>query len=185
MARSRSTMLVAIGAAVFVAGSALAFIAVRGGDDPEVTADAGDRPAAQPSPGAVTAPGAGAAAPVSFTIPEGMQAVAVQVPFVQGVAGFAKAGDRVNVYGVFKNKPANDRLEHPAAKLALPNVEVLTVSSPAPGTGTGNATYLLALSGADAEQVIYLQSHEGIYLTLAREDQGPLSTSGRSPANAA
>ena len=183
---SRSTMLVAIGAAVFVAGSALAFFAVRGGDDDADKAAVratGTRPQAS-APGAVTPPGSSTAA-VAFTIPEGKQAMAVQVPFVQGGGGYAKAGDKVNVYGVYKNHPANAQMKAPAAKLVLSKVEVLAVSSPTPGAGTGNATYLLALDAPDAEQVVYLQSHESVYLTLARDDQGPLTTPGITSANAA
>lgn len=182
MARTRSTMLVAIGAAVFIAGTGLAFIAMRdSGDD----AAAVKTETTQPTPGAVAIPGAAPAAPVAFTIPEGKQAVAVQVPYVQGLAGYAKSGDRVNIYGVFKNAPANAQIKQPAAKLVLSKVEVLSVSSPTPGAGTGTATYLLALDAADAEQVVYLQSHESVYLTLARSDQPTLSTPGRTPANVA
>ncbi len=186
MARPRSTMLVTIGAAVFIAGAGLAFFVVRDGDDDSEKAAAVEtsKPA-PPAAGAVTAPGAAPATPVAFTIPEGMQAVAVQVPFVQGIAGYAKAADKVNVYGVFKNNGGNTQLKQPAAKLVLDKVEVLSVTAPSPGAGAGNATYLLALSAEDAEQVVYLQSHESVYLTLARTDQPLLSTPGRTPANAA
>ena len=51
------------------------------------------------------------AAPTSFTIPEGKQAVAVQMPFVAGLAGYAKAGDIVNVYGNIDEKGVGDRAD--------------------------------------------------------------------------
>jgi hypothetical protein len=43
----------------------------------------------------------------------------------------------------------------------------------------------LAVDAAQAESLVYLQSFESSYLTLAREDQPGLSTPGRTPKNAA
>jgi hypothetical protein len=176
MGKNRSTILIAIGAAVFVVGAGLAFLAVRGNDadpSPRVQTAA----VAAPKTGAVTA--AGAAAP-SFEIPEGKQALAVAVDYVRGVAGFVKAGDKVNVFGTVKpGSPPPKGLTTPVAKLVLPDVQVLSVSAPAAAAG-GPTTFVLALNPADAEQVVYFQTFEGLYLSLARSDQGVVTTPGRS-----
>jgi hypothetical protein len=175
MGKNRSSILIAIGAAVFVVGAGLAFLAVRnngGGDEaPRV------QTAAQTQS---TQPGQVAATPTtpSFEIPTGKQAVAVSVDYVRGVAGYAKAGDKVNLYGTLKpGSPQVKGLVTPAAKLLLSDVPVLAVSAPAVG-GNGATTFVLALNPSDAEQVVYFQSFEGLYFSLARSDQGTISAPG-------
>ena len=176
MGKNRSTILIAIGAAVFVVGAGLAFLAVRSNDgdsSPRVQTAA----AAAPQAGDVTAPGA---AVPSFEIPKGKQALAVQVDYVRGVAGYVKAGDKVNVFGTVKpGSPPPKGLTNPVAKLLLPDVQVLSVSAPGVATG-GPTTFVLALNPTDAEQVVYFQTFEGLYLSLARSDQGAVTTPGRS-----
>jgi Flp pilus assembly protein CpaB len=177
MGKNRSTLLIAIGAAVFVVGTALAFFAVHGkGDNSPKVQTAATTPA--PSAGQVTAPGS---AVPSFEIPKGKQALAVSVPYVQGVAGYVKAGDKVNVFGTLKQgSPAPKNLgQTPLAKLLLPDVQVLAVA--APGTaGGGPTTFVLALNPNDAEQLVYFQSFEALYLSLARSDQGIVATPGHT-----
>lgn len=184
MARNRSTALIAIGAAVFVVGAAFAFILVRDdGDDSKVSAAApaapasGTEPAPQPAPGAVPA----------VKVPAGKEAVAVQVPTVPGLAGYAKAGDRVNVYGTFKDRQPNAGARGvPLAKLILADASVLAVTAPAAGAEGGTATYLLAVKPGDAEKVIYLASFEGIWLSITPEGAPAIAdTPGRNAANAA
>lgn len=180
MGKNRSTVLIAIGAAVFVVGAGLAFLAVNGSNDdpaPRVQTAA----TADTTPGQVTA--AGGLAP-SFEIPAGKQAVAVQVDYVKGVAGFVKAGDKVNVFGTIKpGSPPTKNLTPPLAKLILSDVSVLSVSAPAAGAA-GPTTFVLALNAADAEQVVYFQTFEGLYMSLARSDQGTVSTPGRAAGTA-
>ena len=178
MGKNRSSILIAIGVAVFVVGTGLAFLAVSGskGDNkPHVQTAA----APTNSPGQVVAQGA--STPL-FEIPNGMQAVAVQVGYVPGVAGYVKAGDKVNMFGTVKPGSAAPKglPVSPAVKLILSNVKVLSVSAPAAGTPGNGITYVLALNASDAEQVIYFHSFEGLYMSLARSDQGVLSTPGRS-----
>ncbi|MBA2609314.1 MAG: hypothetical protein H0U92_10270 [Actinobacteria bacterium] len=176
--KKRSTILVLVGAVVFVLGTGLAALATRGSDG------GGGAPAAAavtttiPPPGSV-APPAAAAPLAGFVIPNGHQAIALDVPFVNGVAGYAKAGDHVNVFGVFKNQAANASLPNPAAKLVLSDIEVLAATTPV----GANATYVLSVDVAQAEQLVYLASFEGSYLTLARDKQGQLTTVGRTPKN--
>jgi Flp pilus assembly protein CpaB len=177
MARNRSSMLITIGAAVFVLGASLAFLAVRSGND---------KPSAQVKT-AATVPvakagdvvAAGAAVP-SFEIPKGKQAVAISMAYVPGVAGFVKAHDKVNVFGTIKPGspvPKGALAPTPLVKMILSDVEVLYVSAPAAAAPT---TFILALTPTDAEQVVYFQTFEGLYLSLARTDQGILTTPGRA-----
>ena len=183
MARNRSTALIAIGAAVFVVGAALTFLAVRDdGDDSKVTASA---PAASSTAAATGQPAATAAAPVTVKVPSGKEAVAVQLPVVPGLAGYAKVGDTVNVYGTFKeHQPINSVKGPPLAKLVLPGVEVLAITAPPAGAEGGNATYLLAVNPGDAEKVVYLGSFEGIWMSLTAEgDPNIGSTPGRNAPN--
>ncbi len=176
--KKRSTILVLVGAVVFVLGTGLAALATRGSDGGGGSPNAAVAPTTTAAPGSVAAPAA--AAPLAgFVIPTGKQAIAMEVPFVSSVAGYVKAGDHVNVFGVFKNNAANASLPNPAAKLVVSDVEVLAASTP-PGT---NATYVLAVNASQAEQLVYLASFESSYMTLARDKQGELTTIGRTPKN--
>jgi Flp pilus assembly protein CpaB len=135
--------------------------------------------------GTVIVNAAAPAAPTSFTIPAGKQAVAVQVPFVAGLAGYARAGDIVNVYGNVQNDKAPTIPAPPATKLILPGVQVLAVTGPAPGVDTGNATYLLALDANQAEQAIFFARFETMWLTLVPKGQpNAQPTAGHSYKNA-
>ncbi|MGQ0520160.1 MAG: RcpC/CpaB family pilus assembly protein [Actinomycetota bacterium] len=183
MARNRSTALIAVGAAVFVVGAALTFLIVRDdGDDSKVTASGSTaQPSAQPATGAQPA-----AAPATVKVPADKEAVAVQVPTIAGLAGYAKVGDRVNVYGTFKDRQPNSSARGiPIAKLVLADASVLAVTAPAPGAEGGTATYLLAVNPGDAEKVIYLASFEGIWLSITAEGAPAVpGTPGRSAGNA-
>jgi Flp pilus assembly protein CpaB len=175
--KKRSTILVAVGAGVFVVGTGLAALATRdSGGDAQVSAAAS-------SPTTVVA---GAVAPptpdgTSFVIPADHQAMAVQVPFVQGLAGYAKAGDLVNVYGAYKTLPITAAPEDPIAKLVLQKVKVLAIN---PGADGGNATYILSVNTQEAESIAYLSTFQKVWLTLARVDQGSLLPKGFSDNNA-
>jgi Flp pilus assembly protein CpaB len=134
----------------------------------------------------------------TFDIPEGFEAVAVQLDFVPGVAGYVAAGDKINLYGLYSTA-VGDRLA-PRAELLLTNVEVLDVdlsipprrgtaaadpSQPAAQRASGNAvTYLLAVRTNDAEKVIYTTEFASFYATLTR-DKAPAAgpTPGRDAEN--
>jgi hypothetical protein len=180
MARSRSTTLIATGVAMFVFAAALAVLAMRGGDDnsDKSNAKASDnaptvtiRQAAESTP---------TAAVTAVKIPNGKEALQLQVPAVQGVAGFTKAGDKVNVYGTFKDKQPNAAVKGPPlAKLMLSNVEVLSAVN-----NGANVTYVLAVNPNEAEQLIYLSSFEGIWMTLVRDGAAVVGgTPGHNASN--
>lgn len=132
----------------------------------------------------------------TFTVPEGFEAVAVQIDFVPGAAGYVNPGDRINLYGIF-NSAVGDR-PTPRAELLLTNVEVLDVdltipprrgtttvdtSQPTAQRASGTAvTYLVALRADDAEKVIFTTEFHSLYATLTAKEAPPAGpTPGRDP----
>lgn len=125
----------------------------------------------------------------TLKIPEGKTALALQLGNVPGVAGFAGAGDRINVYGVIK-AGSDPKLPQGGTHLILQNTEVLNVNgatlaatqgSPA-GTGL---LYLLAVTPVEAERLIYLSTFESLYFSLVSKDAAPVpGTPGSSITDA-
>jgi hypothetical protein len=185
MARNRSTMLIAVGVAVFVLGSSMAFLLVHSNkkSPSKVSTTAASQTASLPAHTNLAAAQATTPA-TSIEIPDGMEAVAVQLTFVPGVAGYVHNGDNVNIYGVFKADQPAGSPKVPAVKLALSNVKVLSVTGPAPGADNGAATYLLALAPSQAEQVMYLASFQSLYMSLTRKGAPAVSTPGHNIGNA-
>lgn len=125
----------------------------------------------------------------TLKIPDGKTALAVQLANVPGVAGFAGAGDRINIYGVIK-AGSDPKQPAGAAHLIMQNTEVLNVNgAPLAATqgqpgGTG-LLYLLAVSPAEAERLIYLSTFESLYFSLVSKDAAPVAgTPGSSIADA-
>jgi pilus assembly protein CpaB len=125
----------------------------------------------------------------TLKIPDGKTALAVQLANVPGVAGFAGAGDHINVYGLIK--PGDDpKLPQGASHLILSNTEVLNVNGTTlaaaqgqPG-GTG-LVYLLAVSSPEAERIAYMTTFEQLYFSLVSKDAAPVvGTPGSSIADA-
>jgi hypothetical protein len=88
------------------------------------------------------------------------------------------------VFAIVKTGSSGTPLKAPMARLILSNVKVISETGPAAGADAGNATYLLALTTAQAEQVIYFTTFEALYLDLTRKGAPPAVTTGRTPANA-
>lgn len=112
----------------------------------------------------------------TLRIPPGKTALAVQMANVPGVAGFAGAGDRVNVYGASENAGTGGAAR---AQLVMQGVEVLKVNgttfAPAQGQPEGGSlVFLLAVSPAEAERLVYLVSFEKLYFSLVPKDQPPI-----------
>lgn len=181
MARPRSTIYVAIGAAAFIVAAGLVFLVLRSNDNGSNKASVSTTTTTAAPVGPTQAgTGAGvAAATTALPIPEGKQAVAVKIPAIEAVAGFVHQGDMVNVFGAFKDKPVNN-LAPPSAKLILSNIQVLSVTGGAAGA---DAVFLLAVDADQAERVIYLTSFQSIYLTLVPKNGSPSSTGGRNATN--
>lgn len=125
----------------------------------------------------------------TLKIPDGKTALAVQLANVPGVAGFAGAGDRINIYGVVK---AGSDPKNPAgmAHLIMQNTEVLNVNGATLAAAQGQPggaglLYLLAVSPAEAERLIYLSTFESLYFSLVSKDAAPVgATPGSSIADA-
>lgn len=184
MAIRRSTQMLLIGLAVFVIGAGVVLVSLSGGKD-DKSASTATTSTTLVQPGTVVIPTATPAGPISFTIPEGKQAVAVQMPYIAGLAGYAKAGDTVNVYATLEKGAAGD-VPPPSARLVLQSVDVLAVTGPGPGVepGTGSTVYLLALDAAQAEQAIFFSRFESMWMTLVPKGQATAQTPGRSFKNA-
>ena len=183
MAMRRSTQMLILGLAIFAVGAGVVFVSFGGSGKGSGKSAASTTTTVQA--GTVVVNSAAPSAPTSFTIPDGKQAVAVQVPFVAGLAGYAKAGDTVNVYGNVQNDKAPTDPAPPATKLILSGITVLAVTGPAPGADSGNATYLLALDAAQAEQAIFFAKFQSLWLTLVPKGQPqPPQTAGHTYKNA-
>jgi Flp pilus assembly protein CpaB len=135
----------------------------------------------------------------TFAVPEGYEALAVQIDFVPGGAGYVSEGDRINLYGIYKTAAGDQPV--PRAELLLTNIEVLDVDLTIPprrGTTTGDTgtqsttqrasteavTYLLAVRSDDAEKIIYTTEFESLYASLTADEAPPAGpTSGRDGGN--
>jgi Flp pilus assembly protein RcpC/CpaB len=184
MAIRRSTQMLLIGLAVFVIGAGVVLISLAGSNGDKDKGASATTTTTVVQAGTVVIPSAAApGGTTSFTIPDGKQAVAVQMPYVAGLAGYAKAGDTVNIYGTLEKGTAGD-VAPPSARLVLPSVEVLAVTGPGPGAEAGTSVYLLALDAAQAEQAIFFSRFESMWMTLVPKGQPKAQTSGRSYKNA-
>jgi Flp pilus assembly protein CpaB len=118
-------------------------------------------------------------------IPPGKTALALQMANVPGVAGFAGAGDRIDVFGMSK-----ETAKGPSARLILQGVEVLNVNGAAlaPAQGQPSApglVFLLAVTPQEAERLVYLTTFEQLYFSLVPKDQPPVTpTAGAGPDDA-
>lgn len=138
-------------------------------------------------------------------VPEGFEAAAVSVGFVNGGAGYIAPGDRINIYGQFGDigsrtagaSEAEGGNLFPRTELLFTNVLVLDVSRQASstaaqtsqsGTNTvarstaaGEITYLLAVRTADAERLFQVDSFaNAIRVTLTADDAPPTGDTGGS-----
>lgn len=120
----------------------------------------------------------------TLKIPVGKTALAVQLANVPGVAGFAGAGDQINVYSVIKSSP--ETRGTPAVRLVMQNTEVLNVNGATLAATQGKPddtgiVYLLAVTAEQAERLVYLTSFEQLYFSLVSKDQAPVpATAGAS-----
>lgn len=179
MSEGRSNRLLLIGIAVFVVGAGLAILALKSdGGEARAGAKPNAAPAGAPAPQPTSLPKALA----RTQIPKGRQAVAVQLPVVPGLAGYARPGDRINLYAAIRAGQPNTRLRPPLVKLVLGAVRVLDVRIPKQGTGD-TATYLLALDAKQAERLIFFAKYESLWMTLLRPGESPGKTSGSAYQN--
>ncbi|MEA2703087.1 MAG: pilus assembly protein CpaB [Actinomycetota bacterium] len=121
----------------------------------------------------------------TVVIPPGKRALALQLQPVPGVAGFAGAGDHVDVYGVAQG----DDTGPSRVQLVFQSVEVLNVNGLGLPAAQGQAdgpglVYLLAVTPNEAEKLIYLSEFNKLYFDLVAKDEPPVVTPGAGPAEA-
>lgn len=119
----------------------------------------------------------------TIVIPPGKRALALELEPVAGIAGFAGAGDHIDVYGVSKGEGTTP----PGVRLVLQGIEVLNVNGAglpvAQGQpGSPNLIYLLAVTPVEAERLIYLKEFEKLYLDLIPKGEAPVKTPGTGAA---
>ena len=120
----------------------------------------------------------------TVVIPAGKRALALEIGAMAGVAGFVGAGDRVDIYGVVDGEGSPS-----SVRLVLQGVDVLNVNGTGLPTAQGqpgspNLIYLLAVTPAEAERLIYLNVFEKLYFDLVPKSEGPVKTPGAGPASA-
>ncbi len=187
---ARSTRLLLIGAVVFAVGVAATLFTLQSGD-PAATAQEQAEPDPAPTATATTPPTEGTVAtggdsglPDRLDVPEGTEAVAVNVSYPQGVAALPGPGDHVNVYGVFTNgAPGGEGQEAlPMTRRVLTQVRVLARTG-ANVESAGSPTYVLALTGQQTERMVLLSSAEQVWMSLVDGDADLPGTSGASHDN--
>lgn len=120
----------------------------------------------------------------TVVIPAGKRALALQLQPVPGVAGFAGAGDHIDVYGV-----SNRDGSAPGVRLVLQGVQVLNVNGLGLPTAQGqpggpDLVYLLAVTPAEAERLIFLTEFDKLYFDLVPKGEAPVTTPGAGPDQA-
>jgi len=121
----------------------------------------------------------------TVVIPPGKRALALKLEPMPGVAGFAGAGDLVDVYGISEGvDPVPSRVQ-----LVLQSVEVLNVNGTGLPAAQGQAegpslVYLLAVTPVEAERLIYLTEFNKVYFDLVAKGEPLVVTPGAGAAEA-
>ena len=128
-------------------------------------------------------------------IPQGRQAISVQVAPPAGVAGFIQPGDQVSLISQV-NRPGAGAAGGTIARFLLQRIDVLAVgtrvvSVAAPTTQTGTQApadvacclLTLALTPGQAEQLAFASLNGQLIFTLLPEGSQPASTPGRTITN--
>lgn len=107
----------------------------------------------------------------TLDIPDGLTALAIQLDYIQGVAGFPRSGDRIDIYGVIKTGGQEK------AQLVMQNTEVLSVSTPTVAAGQPadlSPVFLVAVTPPQAEKLVYLTTFQSLYFSLVPRDAAPV-----------
>jgi pilus assembly protein CpaB len=143
----------------------------------------------------------GAAAARVLPIPQGRQAISIQVGPVPGVAGFIQPGDRVSLIVQAARNPrqsATAQNQGAFVKYLMQNLDVIAVGSrvaaqtAAPAAGTNQqaqqeqacCVLTFALSPEQAEILVFAALNTQMYFTLLPDAKAPpVSTPGRQLVN--
>ena len=127
-------------------------------------------------------------------IPEGRQAVSVQVAGPQGVAGFIQPGDQISLI-VQVNRPGAGAQGGTIVRYLLQRLDVLAVGNRVVSVGATTQTagqpaaevacclLTLALTPGQAEQLVFASLNGQLHFTLLPENAQPANTPGRTIAN--
>lgn len=186
MENKKSTPVIVIGIAVFIFGGALLFLVLRGKSSSPGTA----RPttaagvAATARRGAVSLTAGTAAAPaVSVQVPSGENAVALQMDYFGGGGGYVRTGDKVNIYAIV-NKDCKTTGQPAAVKLVFSNADVLQVLSQGPVQSGSPTSFLLAMTPAQTEKLLFQSHVNTLYFALTSANEPAATTTGVTCANA-
>lgn len=179
MANQKSTTLIALGVAVFVVGGALLFLVVRHNDhkSPKTPASSSAASAVTSTtlaPGTRVFPATTPTTVISFKIPPGENALAVQMAYFAGGGGYVQDGDAVNVFAVTKGA-CTDPHAPQGVTLIDSNVKVLSVLGNPPSSAGQPTSFLLAVTPTVAAQLIYQQTFNALYFTLTSANEAPAS----------
>ena len=118
-------------------------------------------------------------------IPQGKQALAIQLANVPGVAGFAGAGDVVDIFAAVKSGVAPGRVHLVAQAIEVLNVNGTQIAATQGQPGGAGLVFLLAVTPNQAEHLIYLSTFEQLYFSLLPRGTGAgPQTPGVTPADA-
>jgi pilus assembly protein CpaB len=124
----------------------------------------------------------------TLDIPDGLEAITVQVGVPQGVAGFVRPGDRVSLIATLEaagedadddDVPVVQRSEY-----LLQDIPVLSTGQRVGDgaddveEGTGQVLLTVALPPEDAERLVFAINQASLYFTLLPEDADPEDTDG-------
>lgn len=130
-------------------------------------------------------------------VPEGHQAISIDVALVPGVAGRIGTGDHVSVIAQLEQPGAGiDGGNGPQVQFLVQDAEVLALGQRARFVTEageqrsalqypeGRVVATLAVTPEDAEKLTFAVFQGQLYLTLLPEDQGPTTTTGRTITDA-
>ncbi len=188
MGNKKSTTLIALGVAVFVIGGALLFLVVRHNDkksSKSANLTSASVTTTTLAPGTAVIPSTPSSTGViEFKIPSGDNALAVQMDYFNGGAGYVRQGDKVNIYVVANKGCTSNAATSQLVKLLLSNVQVLEVLGSPPAASGSPGSYLLAVTPQQAEQLIYHKTFDSLYFTLTVPGTPPATTTGITCSNA-
>jgi Flp pilus assembly protein CpaB len=124
-----------------------------------------------------------------ISVPAGLDGITVTVGSAAGLAGYLQPGSNVDVYANItklssgsSGTTAQADIPLPCTELAMPNIEVLDVSSVAPAltphlsttarTVPGSLTLLLAVTPTEAQQLTFLSQNETLSVVQTQKGAG-------------
>jgi pilus assembly protein CpaB len=135
---------------------------------------------------------------VAFEIPEGFEAIAVEVGIPPGVAGYIRSGDRVSLIATVEapgttttddEGTVTEEAGEVRSQYLLQGIEVLavgqrTIEAEGEAAPQGSVLMTVALEPEDAERLVFAINNASLYFTLLPddlpEDAEPLDTPGRT-----